>query len=113
MNSILYVVGYCPSCGTGPLGVRICGQCGQATVMCEECDVMWLGEGRCAARVFPRQPDVPCPACDASLMTSPAHWAVFDELEATGWADRIVDVGTALSDSAGRHDEHARRADAD
>ncbi|MCA9149877.1 MAG: hypothetical protein KDA92_11280 [Planctomycetales bacterium] len=96
MNSTLYVVGYCPSCGTGPLGVRICGGCGRPNVLCEECDALWLTPDVTGRPVFPRQPDLPCPACETSLLAPGAHWASFFELEALGWEQRIIDVGRAL-----------------
>jgi len=97
MKSTLYVVGYCPSCGTGPLGVRICGACGRPAVLCEECDALWPSTDTTGCPVFPRQPDVPCPDCGGSLVDRPSHWARFFELESLGWQDRIIDVGRSLA----------------
>lgn len=96
MNTILYVMGYCPKCGTGPLGVRCCGECGAAWVMCEECDALWEEPQCLQPAQYPEQPDAPCPRCRFSLWQSPSHWATYDDLERLGWQQQIVAQGTAL-----------------
>ena len=36
----MYYVGFCRICGTGPLGLRECGGCGEVVVLCDECDAV-------------------------------------------------------------------------
>jgi hypothetical protein len=86
MSDKLFVVGICPSCGTGPLGVRLCGACGKPHVLCQECDAMWLTRDTTRPAIFPRQPDIPCAACGHSLRDASARWAGWQELVRLDWA---------------------------
>ncbi len=85
MSERFFVVGYCPSCGTGPLGVRCCGTCGQSHVLCAECDAMWLTRDTTQPPIFPQQPEVPCRRCGHSLRDPAAQWARWQELASLNW----------------------------
>ena len=97
MEHVIYVVGECPSCGTGPLGMRVCGNCRVLCVLCEECDALWLKPDVSEPPVFPSQPELPCPQCDHSLLADSAHWACFAEIEVVGWQAHICAVGRPCS----------------
>lgn len=97
MSDSLFVVGFCPSCETGPLGVRICGACGRPHVLCEECDALWLSRDTTQPAIFPQQPDVPCSACGFSLQQGPSHWASWQELVQLNWQPSVVAQGTVWS----------------
>lgn len=97
MQTILYVVGYCPSCDTGPLGVRVCGGCGTAWVQCDECDAVFADPKAEPPARFLEQPEMPCPQCGTSLWEPPSHWASYDEMEQFGWLDQIIAQGSPLA----------------
>ena len=91
-------VGFCPVCGTGPLGIRICGGQGDAVILCDECDAVWL-EPQCGELpFFPEQPDLPCPLCAGTLRHEPAHWASHEEVDRLGWQHAVIGEGEALGE---------------
>lgn len=78
-------IGLCRVCQAGPLGLRTCGGCGEVVVLCDECDAVWAG-GKLEEPPEPlREGDLPCPACGASLIDRPSHWAAREEAAACGW----------------------------
>jgi hypothetical protein len=97
-HRVLYVIAFCPVCETGPVGVRICGRCGAAVAVCEECDAVWLTPDVKACPRFDDDPDLPCPHCSFGLWDPPSHWANFAELESHGWQRHIREVGRAWGD---------------
>ena len=105
MASVLYVVGDCSSCETGPLGVRICGGCGTPYLLCDECDALWDGIDLSQPPRFVAQPDLPCPSCGQSLGRKPGHWASFAEIEAAGWQTSIRDVTRPFGDGNGSDED--------
>lgn len=79
-------IGVCPSCETGPLGLRRCGVCRRIVALCDECDAAWRDGGRGRA-TFAEGEAMPCPWCRASLWTGGARWATRAEAEATAWVE--------------------------
>lgn len=96
MANSLFYVGFCSSCETGPLGVRVCGNCDKPIILCDECDAIWMDVDRSAPPTFPEQPDLPCPHCKSSLLSEKSHWANRSELESAGWLAAVVGEGEAL-----------------
>lgn len=92
MRSVYYVVGFCPSCGTGPVGIRRCGGCHQLFALCDECDAIWSSPRLETKPRFLEQPDLPCPNCATPLASKPSHWAGFREIEPAGWQQHVITV---------------------
>ena len=89
----MYSIGECEICGTGPLGIRVCGRCGEVVILCDECDAIWIDGQISGKPVFFEDPDLPCPGCSDSLWEPPAHWASLEEIEATEWLAAAVRNG--------------------
>jgi hypothetical protein len=101
MSQQMYHVGICSICHEGALGIRICGGCEAAVVLCDECDSLWLEPDCAEPPIFLKQPDAPCPNCAASLYQDPSHWADQVEIEQHGWTEFVRGESSATqSDSA-------------
>ena len=115
----MYHVGICPICQEGALGIRICGGCGTAVALCDECDALWLDPTCAEPPIFLEQPAGPCPNCAASLYQDPAHWADQVEIEQLGWTDLVrgessaTESGSAEADSDSGESGDARRCNSD
>lgn len=97
MSQPVYHVGICSICQQGALGIRICGGCEAAVVLCDECDALWLKPDCAEPPIFPEQPDAPCPNCAASLYQAPSHWADQVEIEQHGWTDFVRGESSATA----------------
>ena len=93
MAESMFFVGFCSSCGTGPLGIRICGACQRPVVLCDECDAIWLEPTVSGAPRFFEQPELPCPDCGGSLLSQTSHWATRAELAGSDWWPHVVGEG--------------------
>ena len=89
----MYYVGFCRICGTGPLGLRECGECGRVVVLCDECDAVWTDADFSAAPIFASEDGLPCPNCEASLYDTPSRWATKKKINATDWVRKAVEAG--------------------
>ncbi len=89
----MYYVGFCRICGTGPLGLRRCGSCGEVVVLCDECDAVWTAADLMAKPYLAQSGELPCPNCDASLIDGPSRWATQAQIEATDWLQQALDRG--------------------
>ncbi len=78
-------VGFCRLCGTGPLGLRRCGQCHEIVVLCDECDAVWTDADFSRNPVLTTDPALPCPTCSASLVELPSTWAKRHEVDSCEW----------------------------
>ena len=94
----MFYVGFCPVCGEGTLGLRVCGGQEDVVVLCDECDAVWLYPDCEGEAIYPEQPHLPCPQCGASLVEEPAHWASADEIESCGWSAAVQGQGEALGE---------------
>lgn len=90
MNNDIPHLGFCSSCKTGPLLVRLCGGCGLPCVLCDECDAMWVGPEVDAPPMFPAEEDASCLHCGGSLWSEESSWASADRLTEMGWGAYIV-----------------------
>ena len=83
----MFYIGFCPQCGTGPLGLRTCGGCDAVVVVCDECDSVWTDDQIDTTPATTGSTTLPCPHCEADLYTAPAHWSTSEEIESTKWID--------------------------
>ena len=80
-----HYVGTCRICGTGPLGLRTCGDCGAVVVVCDECDVTWPDADFAAPPATTGTTTLPCPHCSSDLYEPPGHWSTGEEVAAAAW----------------------------
>lgn len=86
----MFLVGECPSCGGGNLGIRVCSETRKdLVVLCDECDACWLTVDFSLSPIYPKQPELPCPICTASLVKETSRWATLEEIKKRGWSDFI------------------------
>ena len=81
----MYYVGFCRVCGTGPLGLRACGNCGEVVILCDECDSVWTDADLNAEPLTAGEGDLLCQVCQSALLDSPSRWATREDLEAVDW----------------------------
>ncbi|WP_442508784.1 hypothetical protein SH528x_000316 [Novipirellula sp. SH528] len=99
-------VDYCPICGGGLCGVRICGLTGKAEdpstsvsqpdskniplphglVVCDECEAIWLEPDLASRHQYPNACDARCPVCLEPLWGEQSRWASQADIETLGWA---------------------------
>lgn len=106
-------IGFCPICGGGLCGIRICsgdGADGEADrarsspgpthglVVCDECEAMWLEPDLGTAHQYPAIEDARCPICSAPLWGPCGRWASRDEIESLGWECAVDPELDATSD---------------
>lgn len=82
----MYHLGQCEQCGQGLKGVRVCASGRHLLILCDECEAVWLTPED-EQPTYLKQPDLPCPACGASLMQPPARWATIEEIRKVKWED--------------------------
>ncbi len=112
MNRSIYHVGICSICHQGVLGIRICGGCQAAMVICDECEALWTGPSCQGRPIFPTQGGAPCPICAASLYQGHAHWADAREIEQLGWTG-FTQGESGATDSAHPDSTEEKRRDSD
>lgn len=105
----MYYVGFCRICGTGPLGLRLCGGCGNVVVLCDECDAMWTTADLTAKPHLPQTNDLSCPHCNRSLIGAPSRWANLRQIKAADWLREALEsgalqlqLGSAFAPEAGK-----------
>ncbi len=93
----MYYVGFCRICGTGPLGLRACGGCGEVVVLCDECDAVWPkcdSTGSFSAKPqLADEGELPCPHCEGSLIEKPSRWATKTMINKADWVQDALDAG--------------------
>ncbi len=87
----MYYVGFCRLCGTGPLGLRQCGRCNKLLILCDECDAIWTSSDLKAKPFLAQSGELPCPACENSLIETPSRWATQTDIEASDWLQQALE----------------------
>ncbi|QDT12061.1 hypothetical protein [Planctomycetes bacterium K23_9] len=96
-------IDFCPICGGGLCGVRICGiqpqsenvavqnqyDTAHGLIVCDECEAIWLEPDVSTDHVYPDCENAACPICNASLWGENSRWANADDIEALGWTAAI------------------------
>ncbi len=81
----MLTIGTCRVCGTGPLGLRVCGGCQKVVVLCDECDTSWPDADPATPPTFASEEGMPCPHCQSSLWEETSTWATREEAIETEW----------------------------
>ncbi|WP_417731734.1 hypothetical protein [Rosistilla oblonga] len=87
-----YSIDYCPRCGAGLLGIRICGlgtDEPHGLVVCDECESIWLEPDVTTPHQYPDASDARCPKCTDPLWGPQSRWATREDLVQLGWQDRV------------------------
>ncbi|TWU42398.1 hypothetical protein [Novipirellula artificiosorum] len=88
-------IDFCPICGGGLCGVRICGlrrqdnqmaSGGHGLIVCDECEAIWLEPDVSAPHQYPDACDARCPICNEPLWGAQSRWADADDLELLAWS---------------------------
>lgn len=90
-------IGFCPICGGGLCGIRVCGfpvgNEGESEsaplhgfIVCDECEAIWLQPDLATAHQYPDAVDPQCPICYEPLWGDRGRWANLDEVALLGWA---------------------------
>ncbi|MDG2222524.1 MAG: hypothetical protein P8L85_14190 [Rubripirellula sp.] len=86
----LHSIGFCPVCGGGLCGVRLCGEeSPHGLIVCDECEAIWLEPDLSAPHQYPSAQDAKCPICDLPLWGESSRWAGEADLKLLGWEDAI------------------------
>lgn len=89
----MHYAGFCRLCGTGPLGLRFCGECENVVVLCDECDAVWTDADFTAPAILGDSEELNCPHCETSLLSNESHWATAEELLQSSWVQDGVASG--------------------
>ena len=92
-EQLMTYVGFCRICGTGPLGLRSCGNCGTVVVLCDECDAVWADAELEKAPRYAKEGELNCAGCEASLVEPPSHWAREEDLRGVEWLQEAIAAG--------------------
>ena len=107
-------IGFCPICGGGLCGIRICGvdrvsadvhlseptdhqSTDHGFVICDECDATWLAPDLDTSHQYPDVEDARCPICSEQLWGDTSRWADWKDIQSLGWefaVDRKLDATT-------------------
>ncbi len=111
--SPLHSIDFCPICGGGLCGIRICGvdeegasdrfartgsDAPHGMVVCDECDAIWLEPDLTTAHQYPDVEDARCPICGLSLWGNNSRWATSEDVAALGWEFAVNPDLDAASD---------------
>jgi hypothetical protein len=93
-------ISFCPICGGGLCGVRICGITAthaqpppqrqiHGLIVCDECEAVWLEPDLESDHQYPDAVDARCPICDEPLWGPQSRWADRNDIADLGWASRV------------------------
>lgn len=92
----MLIVGTCRICGTGPLGLRLCGDCQSIVILCNECDAAWMGADLETKPVYADEESMPCPHCKESLWSEDSTWATDEEVTGATWINDAIEAGDLI-----------------
>lgn len=93
-------IDYCPICGGGLCGIRICGVAAgesddrfaktgstepHGLVVCDECEAIWLDPDVTTVHQYADIDEAQCPICREPLWGNKSRWADAADVEALGW----------------------------
>ncbi|MEM9366574.1 MAG: hypothetical protein AAGD07_11310 [Planctomycetota bacterium] len=87
-----YNIAFCPICGGGLCGIRVCGEdkgCLCGIILCDECEAIWERPDVQASHAYPDPEQATCPKSGRSLYGETARWATADDVIALGWVDAV------------------------
>lgn len=87
-----FSIDYCPRCGAGLAGVRICGlgtDSPHGLVVCDECEAIWLEPDTRGQHQYADASDARCPKCTEPLWGPQSRWATQQDLIQLNWFDAI------------------------
>ena len=96
-------IDFCPICGGGLCGVRICGvppnekktfaklenDAAHGLIVCDECEAIWLSPDVTTDYQYADSEDARCPICLASLWSETSRWADQADIDLIGWSAAI------------------------
>ena len=94
-------IDFCPICGGGLCGIRICGLSSQVDgsnrrgdwihglIVCDECEAIWLDPDVSTDHVYPDPTRAQCPVCSKSLWGDQSRWANDADVAALGWSGAV------------------------
>lgn len=99
--SPLHSIDFCPICGGGLCGIRICGLSSEAgttnrrgdsihgLIICDECEAIWLDPDTSSDHVYPDPMHSRCPVCTEPLWGDSSRWANGTDIDALGWSRAV------------------------
>ncbi len=93
-------IDFCPVCGGGLCGIRICGVDNRSRdelfaitastephglIVCDECEAIWLEPDICTSHQYTDIEHPKCPICQASLWGASSRWANAGDIELLNW----------------------------
>ncbi|TWU56506.1 hypothetical protein Poly51_24170 [Rubripirellula tenax] len=96
-------INFCPICGGGLCGIRICGVAAKDSIdienqfaktgstqphgliVCDECEAIWLEPDVNTAHQYPNIEDAKCPICQEALWGPQSRWADATDVETLEW----------------------------
>ena len=101
-------IDYCPICGGGLCGVRVCGLPVEehaddlsqpenhsspigphGLIVCDECEAIWLDPDTSTDHQYPSAENAKCPVCNESLWGKQSRWASLAEIDLLGWKTAV------------------------
>ena len=94
-------IDFCPICGGGLCGIRICGlspaaeasgQTGDSIhglIVCDECEATWLEPDVSSQHVYLDAVNAKCPICNQSIWSQQSRWANDADVATLGWSNAV------------------------
>lgn len=96
-----FSIDYCPRCGAGLTGIRICGLGTpepHGLVVCDECEAIWLEADTTSEHQYADASDARCPKCTDPLWGGQSRWATAEDLVQLNWQHAVDPNLSAESD---------------